>query len=60
MKSQIAWSKPASRMLAEASSRDAKIVCSEDFRQVAIGLEAEPLDCRFKGFDQTETIFVID
>jgi adenylate cyclase len=50
----------ASRMLDEASARDAKTVCSEGFRRVAIGLEAEPVESDLKGFDQTETIFVVE
>ena len=50
----------ASRMLNEASARDLKTVCSDDFRRVAIGLEAEPVECGFKGFDRTEMMFVVE
>lgn len=50
----------ASRMVDEASARNAKTVCSDDFWRVAIGLDADPVECEFKGFDRTERIFVIE
>lgn len=49
----------ASRMLGEASVRDASSVCSQEFRQLLGAVEAESIECRFKGFEQPETIFVL-
>ncbi len=50
----------ASRMLDEASRRNAKTVCSKDFLNVAIGLNADAIECHFKGFEQPEAIYILE
>ena len=50
----------ASRMLDAASAEDARTICSDAFLQVAIGLEATPLERHFKGFNAASMVFLVD
>ena len=50
----------ASRMLEEASRREAGTVCSTEFKAIALGLSAEKIECDFRGFNAPIEIFVID
>lgn len=50
----------ASRMLEEASRRNAFAVCSEQFRHVAPDLRTETVDCSFKGFPGNSKVHILD
>ena len=50
----------ASRMLDAASAEDAGTVCSDAFQQVAISLNATPIERHFKGFNAPSTIYLVD
>ncbi len=50
----------ASRMLDEASKRGAQTVCSNAFRQIALGITTHPVTCDFKGFDDPVEIYLMD
>lgn len=48
------------RMLHEASSRDAKTLCSAQFRTIAIGLTGTPFTCEVAGFEKPVEFHVLD
>ncbi|MCU9836606.1 hypothetical protein OEZ49_02390 [Ruegeria sp. WL0004] len=48
------------RMLHEASSRDARTLCSAQFRTIAIGLTGTPFTCEVAGFDKPVEFHVLD
>ena len=50
----------ASRMLDEASKRNAQTICSKEFKAVAIGLSAEPVECSLRGFENSVEVFILD
>lgn len=50
----------ASRMLDEASNRNADTVCSKDFKEIAIGISADPITCEFKGFKEPVEIYILE
>jgi adenylate cyclase len=49
----------ASRMLDEVSRRNGLTICSREFKAVAIGLTAQPVECSFRGFDHSVEVFVL-
>jgi adenylate cyclase len=49
----------ASRMLDEVSRRNGLTICSREFKAVAIGLTADPVECSFRGFDHSVEVFVL-
>ncbi len=49
-----------SRMLNEASSRDAQTMCSAQFMEIAIGATGASLKCEVAGFDEPVEFFVLD
>ncbi|MCV2888059.1 adenylate/guanylate cyclase domain-containing protein [Ruegeria aquimaris] len=48
------------RMLHEASSRDARTLCSAQFRTIAIGLTGTPFACEVAGFEEPVEFHVLD
>lgn len=48
------------RMLHEASSRDARTLCSAQFRTIAIGLTGTPFTCEVAGFEKPVEFHVLD
>lgn len=49
-----------SRMLQEASARDALTVCSAEFKDIAIGASGQAVTCDFAGFAEPVTFFVLE
>lgn len=49
-----------SRMLHEASARDARTMCSDAFMQIALGAKGAPLTCAVAGFDEDVTFYGLD
>jgi adenylate cyclase len=50
----------ASRMVEEASVQNTELICSSEFFEIADGLKARELECRFKGFDETTKVYLLD
>ncbi|SDC53037.1 adenylate cyclase [Ruegeria marina] len=48
------------RMLHEASSRDARTLCSSRFKDIAIGLAGVPFTCEINGFEMPVEFFILD
>jgi adenylate cyclase len=49
-----------SRMLEEASARDVETICSTEFQAIAIGQTGTRVQCKFKGFDTSVEVFVLE
>lgn len=49
-----------SRMLHEASKRDAQVLCSSEFRDIALGAKGEPMTCDIAGFETPVEFFVLE
>ena len=49
----------ASRMAEEASVRDADLICSTQFLEIADGLQVRELECQFKGFDEPTKVYLL-